>query len=109
MRLSSFVYLETGVKKGTKVDYTIDLFTGIGSVILMHHDKEILEKDLNTIRQLEKDNALFEYEPEGVNLVKSFSKLNLSEMGAEGVTSPKAKAKKPGHHRVHSDRTDLFF
>ena len=76
--LQSFVYLETGVRIGSKVDYTVDLFTCIGSVILMHHDKAILEADVALVRQLEKDNKIFEYEPE-MNLVKSFSKLNLSD------------------------------
>ena len=41
--LPSFVYLETGVKVGSKVEYTVDLVTGIGSVILMHKDKSVLE------------------------------------------------------------------
>ena len=66
--LSSFVYLETGVRKGTSVDYTIDLFTGIGSVILMHKDESILEKDIATIRQMELDNALFTFETHLENL-----------------------------------------
>ena len=60
--LPSFVYLETGVRPGSKVDHTIDLFTGIGSVILMHEDPEVLKKDVERIRQMERDNALFEYE-----------------------------------------------
>ena len=42
-KLPSFVFLETRVKIGSKVDYTIDLFTGIGSVILMHPNKDVLE------------------------------------------------------------------
>ena len=62
-KLQSFVYLETGVKKGTKVDHTIDLFTGIGSVILMHEDPKVLEDDVAFIRAMEKENKLFEYEP----------------------------------------------
>jgi hypothetical protein len=57
--LQSFVYLETGVKPGSMVDYTIDLFTGIGSVILMHHDEQILEQDIQRIRDMEKENELF--------------------------------------------------
>ena len=61
-RLQSYVYLETGVQPGSEVDYTVDLFTGIGSVILMHRDPDILEKDVNFIRKLERDNTLFEYE-----------------------------------------------
>jgi biotin carboxylase len=59
--LESFVYLETGVRQGTHVDYTIDLFTGIGSVILMHEDADVVERDVRRIRQLEKENTLFEY------------------------------------------------
>jgi len=79
MQLPSFLYLETGVKPGTFVDYTIDLFTGIGSAILVHHDKETLERDINTIRQLEIDNALFEYEPTASTLSASLSNQNLTE------------------------------
>jgi hypothetical protein len=72
--------LETGVKPGTFVDYTTDLFTGVGSVILVHHDPETLARDVETIRQLEKDNALFEYEPEPATLNHSISGLNLTEI-----------------------------
>jgi len=61
-KLPSFVYLETGVRPGSEVDYTIDLFTGIGSVILMHPDEELVMKDVKRIRQMEKENKLFEYE-----------------------------------------------
>ncbi|GAX17529.1 hypothetical protein FisN_18Lh175 [Fistulifera solaris] len=61
-KLPSFVYLETGVKPGTKVDYTVDLVTSIGSVILMHRDDAILRQDADKVRQLEKDDMLFEYE-----------------------------------------------
>jgi biotin carboxylase len=61
-KLPSFVYLETGVKPGTKVDYTVDLVTSIGSVILMHRDDAILRQDADRVRQLEKDDMLFEYE-----------------------------------------------
>lgn len=61
-KLPSYVYLETGVRPGTFVDYTIDLFTGIGSVILMHQDEEVLRKDVERIREMEKNDELFEYE-----------------------------------------------
>jgi hypothetical protein len=71
-KLESFVYLETGVKPGSFVDYTVDLFSGIGSVILMHNDEEILRKDVNRIREMERDNLLFEYETSG-SLFKSAS------------------------------------
>jgi hypothetical protein len=77
-KLQSYVYLETGVHIGSEVDYTVDLFTGIGSVILMHHDPEILEKDVNFIRKLERENALFEYE-EQFHMMKSPSYGDLRE------------------------------
>jgi hypothetical protein len=56
------VYLETGVKPGSEVDYTIDLFTGVGSAILVHSDREQLKRDVELCRQLEKDGKLFEFE-----------------------------------------------
>ena len=59
--LQSFVYLETGVRPGSQVDYTVDLFTGIGSVILMHHDASVVEEDVKTIRDMEKNNHLFTF------------------------------------------------
>jgi len=60
--LPSYVYLETGVKPGSFVDYTVDLFTGIGSVILMHHDEKVLAADVQRIREMERKNQLFVYE-----------------------------------------------
>ena len=71
-KLPSFYYLETGVRPGSQVDYTIDLFTGIGSVILVHEDKEVLEQDVSHIRRMEKENLLFEYESSNI-LFKSAS------------------------------------
>ena len=60
--LQSYVYLETGVRPGSAIDYTVDLFTGIGSVILMHHDADILEQDVKYIREMERNNELFTFE-----------------------------------------------
>jgi biotin carboxylase len=70
--LQSFVYLETGVKPGSFVDYTVDLFTGTGSAILMHHDEEVLKADVRRIREMEKENQLFTYENQAA-LMKSAS------------------------------------
>merc|ERR1719356_2186130 len=66
--MESFVSLETGIEAGTKVERTVDIFTSAGSVILMHHDAEILEKDMATIRQMEIDCKLFEFEQEAILL-----------------------------------------
>merc|ERR1712232_1002867 len=43
-QLPSFLSLETGYAPGTKVERTIDLFTLVGSAILMHPDEEVLRK-----------------------------------------------------------------
>merc|ERR1712187_650553 len=66
--MDSFVSLETGIESGTKVERTVDIFSSAGSVMLMHYDAEILEKDMATIRQLEIDCRLFEFEPEAILL-----------------------------------------
>jgi biotin carboxylase len=97
-KLPSFVYLESGVKIGSKVDYTVDLFTCIGSVILVHEDKDVLEADVHTIRQLEENNQLFEFEPE-MHLLKKFSNLFLKD-----------NEKKETQHRrlISSDRPDMY-
>jgi hypothetical protein len=88
-QLPSFVYLETGVKVGTNVTQTVDLFTGIGSVILMHPDKEILEHDIRKIRQMEKANLLFEY-----------------EMRPELMSKP---SQRRGHRRVYTTDREWVF
>eukprot|EP00931_Biecheleriopsis_adriatica_P118892 TRINITY_DN941_c0_g1_i3.p1 TRINITY_DN941_c0_g1~~TRINITY_DN941_c0_g1_i3.p1 ORF type:complete len:430 (-),score=82.24 TRINITY_DN941_c0_g1_i3:171-1460(-) len=66
--LESFVSLETTIEPGSRVDRTIDIFTSVGSVILMHHDEEVLKRDYNAIRQMEVDCALFDFKPEAVLL-----------------------------------------
>lgn len=101
--LPSFVYLETGVRPGTHVEYTVDLFTGIGSVILMHKEKDILEKDIASIRKMEKDNTLFTYctHIESLRHPGVLSGLDDSEE-TEGTEKSK-------HHRIYStNRMDLY-
>jgi biotin carboxylase len=83
-KLESFVYLETGVRVGTFVDYTVDLFTGIGSVIVMHQDEDVLERDVRRIRQLESENLLFEYE---TGKVVFSSPSNIHDTGSVTVAS----------------------
>lgn len=97
-QLESFVYLETGVRPGSEVDYTIDLFTGIGSVILMHKDKDILDADVARIRQMERQNALFVYENQA-GLMKSGSILNMF-----GISLPAGPSDR---QTISSDRHDL--
>merc|ERR1711879_524855 len=66
--MASFVSLETGVVPGSKMERTVDIFTSVGSVILMHHDADILKQDIATIRQMEIECGLFEFEPEAIRL-----------------------------------------
>jgi len=66
--LPSFIYLESGVMPGGSVDYTIDLFTALGSVLLMHNDPEVLEADIKKIREMENNNEIIEYVPHVVCL-----------------------------------------
>jgi len=61
-KLPSFVTLETSYHVGSKVEPTVDLFTCIGSVILMHDDPTVVERDHDFIRHLEETNTLFDLE-----------------------------------------------
>jgi hypothetical protein len=58
-QLDSFVYLETGISVGSKVEHTVDLVMSVGSVILLNTDKEVLKQDVEKIRDMEKKNELF--------------------------------------------------
>jgi len=68
-QLPSFVYFETGVSIGSEVDYTVDLFTSVGSVFLMHYDSEILQRDVERIREMELSNSLFVFDLESGQLL----------------------------------------
>ena len=85
-KLQSYVYLETGVRPGTHVDYTIDLFTGIGSVILMHQDREILEHDVARVREMERNNQLFKYESSNLLFKAPSEKMSRLTLSAENPT-----------------------
>jgi hypothetical protein len=69
--LESYFSLESGVKPGTFVDYTIDLVSCVGIVCLIHDDPAVLKRDMDIIGDMEKANELFEYEG-GANLMKKY-------------------------------------
>lgn len=92
-KLPSFHCLETGVGVGSKVTHTVDLFTGIGSVILMHPDKHVLARDIEFIRYMEEINGLFDYEPRAAE--------NLTRPSADSIVISEEETKK-GHHRMVS-------
>jgi len=60
--LSSYVWLEEAVTIGSTIERTTDLFTNVGSTILMNSDAEILARDIETIRRMELDGKMFELE-----------------------------------------------
>lgn len=60
--LPSFVYLETGVRPGSSVDFTTDLFSALGCVVLMHPDPEVVKADVKKIGEMEEKNEIIEYE-----------------------------------------------
>jgi len=94
-QLPSFVYLETSVKVGSEVNYTTDLFTNVGNVILAHRDADVLKSDVEKIRQMEKDNALFEYKVKDAILKGPSSIFSYS---------------RGGHRRtVSSDRPEMYW
>jgi len=64
--LQSFKSIEGAIKVGAFVDRTVDIFTGVGTVTLIHADHKILSEDIETIRQLETDHALFECAPDAL-------------------------------------------
>ena len=68
-QLESYVSMESGVRPGTLVDYTIDLLTCVGIVSLIHYDPECLKRDIDIIGEMEKNNELFDYEG-SANLTK---------------------------------------
>ena len=89
-QLPSFVHLESNIKPGSTVEYTIDLDTCVGTVCLMHPDESVVTKDVEFIRYMETINGLFQYEPVLENLKRP---------RAEAVVQ-KSVSIKPPHHRV---------
>jgi biotin carboxylase len=66
--IPSFLHMDGLKSKGNDIDYTIDLVTGIGSVILMHKDPEVVRRDIDFVRYLEDINGFFVYETKLENL-----------------------------------------
>lgn len=60
-QLESFVSLQSRIKVGRQVKLTIDARTRVGSVVLVHTDADVLAKDIELIRQMERDGSLFEF------------------------------------------------
>jgi biotin carboxylase len=91
-QLKSFVSLATDVTVGSTVELSIDLFTCLGSVFLMHEDPAVMAADMRTIRAMESECTLFDLS-EGSESDKSSSSgsaspRRLQESCAAGVLPP---------------------
>jgi len=60
--MESFVSLEQAYEVGSFVRRTIDILSQAGSVILVHEDAEVLQRDYDEIRRMEANGTLFEFE-----------------------------------------------
>ena len=77
--LESFVFLETGISVGCKVEHTVDLLTSIGGVILSHHDEATVKRDVAKIREMEKNNEIFELK-QSSRMMNSVSTVNFKNL-----------------------------
>jgi hypothetical protein len=62
-KLPSFLALQTGYEKGSKVELTVDLFTAVGVLMLANQDNRQLDTDLVAVRRMEKE-GIFEFDEE---------------------------------------------
>eukprot|EP00929_Paragymnodinium_shiwhaense_P044432 TRINITY_DN227_c0_g1_i1.p1 TRINITY_DN227_c0_g1~~TRINITY_DN227_c0_g1_i1.p1 ORF type:complete len:531 (-),score=126.14 TRINITY_DN227_c0_g1_i1:246-1766(-) len=67
-KLRSFVSLEGEVEAGQQIAPTVDMFTMVGSAMLVHKDEKVLRQDVAAIREMETDMELFEFEEHHVPL-----------------------------------------
>jgi len=115
-QLESFVLMASHVRPGVKVVKTVDLVTDIGNIILMHHDRAVLEKDIAFIRSIEKiPGALFELEADSEDEEEDDDAV--FPMLTRTLSAPKSHRyynfNKPveqrKHFRHHSDVSDFVF
>jgi len=59
-QLKSFLSMDSDVAPGSFIEPSVDLFTCLGSVFLMHDDPDVMAADLKTIRDMETECTLFE-------------------------------------------------
>jgi hypothetical protein len=110
--------MESHVKPGVKVEKTIDLITDIGNIILMHHDRKILDGDIEFIRELERTpNALFEIEVDSDDEKGDEDEDAVFPMLTRTLSAPKSHRyynfnqpiEQRKHFRHHSDVSDFVF
>jgi hypothetical protein len=85
--LPSFVSLESSVHPGSMISPSIDLETACGSVILIHPNPIVLQRDIDLVRSLESSHCLFELE-EDIAIKEHVPTWNETiHFGLDGVTS----------------------
>lgn len=60
-RMESFVFLEPACEVGSELHRTVDILSQAGSVILVHQDAKVVQRDHDEIRRMEAADALFEF------------------------------------------------
>jgi hypothetical protein len=93
--LPSFVCLETSIRVGSEVQPSTDLETAAGSVILMHPDPQVVQRDVDRIRYLETSHGLFVFQGE---LAMDDQAANQSEMQLQRDAKPITQ--EPVHHMM---------
>ena len=100
--MPSFVHMDGLISPGTEVDYTVDLITGIGSVIVMHKDEAVVKRDIEFIRYLEEINGFFVYETKMENLKRPRGDAVMFETAPSPSALTKGGKPKHMHRRVFS-------
>jgi len=102
--LPSFVCLETHIKPGSKVSRTVDISTDCGSLVLLNDDEDVLMRDIAIIRQMEKNNGLFQYhiqeEDEDMEWIRRRNQLLLKTYSLDFVS--RVPTEKFRHRRMFS-------
>ena len=86
-RLASFVSIEESVKVGKHIIRTTDLFSNVGTFILMNQSAETLKRDLDTVWNMQTECMLFELEDAALVLKRPRGESNPKEIGVP-VASP---------------------
>lgn len=63
-KLQSFISMDSDVAPGSFIEPSVDVFSSLGSVFLMHEDPDVMAADLKTIRDMETECRLFELQKE---------------------------------------------
>lgn len=59
--LPSFDRVDMFIQPGSFVSPTVDYYNRLGTVVLIHKDKDQLEKDCKVVRQLEMENKVISF------------------------------------------------